>query len=71
MKFTMKMPFTVVPGPRRDGHYTATVVDRRGLYIAHVDDIDGRSILSQDAANEAAVRKARAWAQRVREHAGV
>lgn len=74
MKFAMKMPFTVVPGAREcfgfTNWYTATVVDKDGRYVG-IDGCKGRSAVSQDDANEAAIRNARAWAQRVRLHAGL
>lgn len=72
MKFTMRIPFTVVPGPRCDGMYTATVEDQHGRIVDGISgDSAAHSAISQNDANEAAVRKARTWAQRVREHAGV
>lgn len=66
MKFTMKMPFEVVPGPRCDGYYTATVVDKDRREVGAFDVRVGLSASSQQAANEAAVRKAQEWARRVR-----
>lgn len=76
MKFTMRMPFAVVPGAAESSgclgsfYYTATVVDKDGRTVGLRDE-RGRSLLSQADANRIAMRNAQEWAKRVREHAGV
>lgn len=75
MKFVMKMPFSVHPGCRLQiGNvlwYTATVQDKDGRTVGPYAENEGRSAVSQEDANEQAIKKARAWSKQIREFAGL